>query len=86
MRGMSESHKHPSAAFWATVVVVLMLVAYPLSLGPAIWLRTRPGSPTWVRSAYWKIYAPIVWIYEHGPEPIKESIDWYGEFWVNNDE
>ena len=27
--------KKPGVAFWATVVVVVVLVAYPLSFGPA---------------------------------------------------
>jgi hypothetical protein len=31
---MSEPKKEPRVAFWATVVVVVALVAYPLSLIP----------------------------------------------------
>jgi hypothetical protein len=30
--------KKPGVAFWATVVVVVVLMAYPLSFGPACWL------------------------------------------------
>ncbi len=33
---MTPSRKQPGMAFWATVVVVAMLVAYPLSMGPAL--------------------------------------------------
>ena len=33
--------KKPGAAFWATVVVVALLVAYPLSFGPACWAVRR---------------------------------------------
>jgi len=32
---MSESRKKPGVAFWATVVVVVVLVGYPLNFGPA---------------------------------------------------
>jgi hypothetical protein len=30
--------KKPGVAFWATVVVVVVLLAYPLSFGPACWM------------------------------------------------
>ena len=33
--------KKPGVAFWATVVVVVALVAYPLSFGPACWTWDR---------------------------------------------
>jgi hypothetical protein len=40
------SPKKPSVAFWATVVVVVVLAAYPLSFGPACWLtRQQVGFP-----------------------------------------
>jgi hypothetical protein len=35
------SRKKPGLAFWATVVVVVVLVAYPLSFGPACWITSR---------------------------------------------
>jgi hypothetical protein len=34
---MSVNRKQPGVAFWATVVAVLVL-AYPISFGPACWL------------------------------------------------
>jgi hypothetical protein len=46
---MTTSRKKPGVAFWATVVVVVVLVAYPLSFGPACWLAARgkiPFAPT----------------------------------------
>jgi len=33
--------KKPGAAFWATAGLVVALVAYPLSFGPACWLADR---------------------------------------------
>jgi hypothetical protein len=38
---MTPSRKKPGVAFWATVVVAVALVAYPLSFGPACWLVER---------------------------------------------
>jgi len=50
-------HKHPTAAFWITVALVVVLVGYPLSFGAACWLtRARDGillGPA--------IYLPLGW-------------------------
>jgi hypothetical protein len=54
------SRKPPSAAFWATVVVVVALVAYPLSWG--IWLRCMPVAVLNENGAAlvaWGFYSPL---------------------------
>jgi hypothetical protein len=51
-------HKKPGMAFWATVVVVVVL-AYPLSFGPACWLCEKGVLPQ--RTA-WTIFRPITWL------------------------
>ena len=38
---MNDSRKKPGVAFWATMVVVVALVVYPLSFGPACALCDR---------------------------------------------
>jgi hypothetical protein len=37
--------KKPGVAFWATAVVVAVLVGYPLSFGPACWITSRQDKP-----------------------------------------
>src|SRR5262245_702049 len=37
----ASGSKKPGLAFWATAVVVVGLVAYPLSFGPASWISSR---------------------------------------------
>jgi hypothetical protein len=51
------NRKHPSAGFWITVALVAVLVAYPLSVGPACWIATRidGGENAWNIA-----YRPIV--------------------------
>ncbi len=52
--------KKTGVAFWATVVVIVVLVAYPLSVGPAFWIVSRTSNkliPT-LPQAYW----PIGWL------------------------
>jgi hypothetical protein len=34
---MPDDRKQPGVAFWATVALVVVLVGYPLSFGPACW-------------------------------------------------
>jgi hypothetical protein len=53
----SSNRKHPSAAFWATVVVVVALVAYPLSYGP--WIGYREYAPQWMLDNTHAAFSPI---------------------------
>ena len=71
--------KRPSAALWATVALVIVLVGYPLSWGPACWLTgygERRGI-TWTEDAYLTIYAPLLWIDERSPKWVRDATYWY---------
>lgn len=62
-------------AFWATVTLVVALVGYPLSFGPAMWAMNRSTvSPRAVAMAY----RPVLWLWAHGPDVVADSIIWYG--------
>jgi hypothetical protein len=51
------SRKKPGVAFWATVVVVTLLV-YPLSVGPSCWISSRWGR--WGNgTVVSKVYEPL---------------------------
>ena len=53
------SPRHPSAAFWITVALFAVLVAYPLSFGPACWITSRTGfGSRFLPNAY----RPILWL------------------------
>jgi uncharacterized membrane protein YhaH (DUF805 family) len=63
--------KKPGVAFWATVVLVA-LVAYVASFGPAVWLVARRHlDKKTAERAYW----PILCAFPYFPR-----IRWYGEF------
>jgi hypothetical protein len=67
-------HKKPGMAFWTTVVVVVALVAYPLSFGPACWLASRCNLPgDWL----FVVYAPMIWPLNNGPDFLFDAISWY---------
>ena len=54
--------KKPGVAFSATVVVVLALVVYPLSFGPACWVTSRLNTGATLIP---RIYKPITWGLSH---------------------
>jgi hypothetical protein len=62
-------------AFWATVVVVVVLVAYPLSFGPACWISSRANVGAGAVTA---IYRPITSAMWHNAG-IAKTMNWYSE-------
>ena len=78
---MTSDSKKPGVAFWATVVVVL-LVGYPLSLGPACWITSRAKvGGGWVNIPY----RPIIRLWEVGPEPVGDFVLWYSGIGATDD-
>jgi hypothetical protein len=76
--------KKPGVAFWATVVaVVVVLVLYPLSWGPALWLQ---GSGYWPERLIWvdHVYDPLRLLLEHSPEPVDDAATHYLLWWATS--
>ncbi len=73
---MTPSRKKPGVAFWATVVVVVGLVAYPLSFGPACWLVSKE-TPEDVGRALWTAYAPLVRCALFQRHPAAKALLWW---------
>jgi hypothetical protein len=73
--------KKPGAAFWATVVLVAVLVGYPLSYGPFVWLDDRVSMPAWLHDFADWIYDPLVWFCITHPVPFGRVFDWYANLW-----
>ena len=72
---MTSDRKKPGVAFWATVVVVVMLVGYPVSFGPACWM-TKRDPMTFNRKAP-LVYWPIGWACVSGPRQVRKAFSWY---------
>ena len=78
---MSGDRKKSGVAFWATVLLVGVLV-YVASFGPAIWVIDHDDLPAaWAVDAFEIVYRPILWLEDNGPTPISNAIDWYLELW-----
>jgi len=75
---MTSPRKQPSGAFWTTVALVAVLVAYPLSFGPACWVCSRTNSGGAIVSA---VYRPLSWgmVQSNG---IFSALDWYSGLWA----
>ena len=79
---MTSSRKKPGAAFWATVVMVVALVAYPLSFGPACWLVSRPLTSGFgfdgrgrIPIVYWPICAGA----RNSSGTLAQAVNWYAK-------
>jgi hypothetical protein len=59
------SRKKPGVAFWAIVGAVVLLLAYPLSFGPACWIASRQQPSGEDVSA---AYRPILWFWASYPK------------------
>jgi hypothetical protein len=56
-------------------------VLYALSIGPAAYVASRNLIPDEIVNGLEKFYAPIFWIVDEGPEPIRGAATWYLELW-----
>jgi hypothetical protein len=78
---MTTDPKKPGVAFWATVVVVVALVAYPLSYGPAYWLADNV-LPRWAYHKVEAFYLPLTIVMVQ-TEPTTNLLNWYLLLFVN---
>ena len=62
---------------WATVVLVGLALAYPLSWGPAAWLCSLIGDPEWATETYWFVYDPLFDLTARCPKAIRQAAYWY---------
>ena len=77
-----SDRKKPGVAFWAAVALVAVLIGYPLSFGPAIWLTGRGFfRESTIESFYW----PVLWSTAHA-ESLENAVDWWGSLWVPDGE
>jgi len=72
--------KKPGWAFWTTVVLAVVL-AYPLSFGPACWLAHQTFAPQ-LRQMVNAHYA-VVWpkFRRNAPKPMVRAATWYLDLW-----
>ena len=67
--------KKPGVAFWSTMVVVVVLLAYPLSFGPACWITARTGIGVYTLQ---RVYRPILYAMSRS-RSVANLCRWYAE-------
>jgi len=67
---MRSNCRKPGVAFWATVVVIVALVGYPLSFIPACWVSSRLQPSGTCLSA---VYRPMILAWKNSP-PYAEDL------------
>jgi hypothetical protein len=77
--GMNE--RKPGVVL-STVVALVFLAAYPLSLAPAVWLTHRGHIK---HSTAARIYRPVLLLSRYGPHQIWEMTDWCGSLFLPPD-
>jgi hypothetical protein len=68
------SRKKPGVAFWATVVLVVLLVVYPLSFGPACWISSRIKAHEKFVDGF---YQPVLRLASSSPAWLRRGALWY---------
>jgi len=85
---MSERRKS-SWIVWASVVLLAALIAYPLSLGPMVFvlvkLRQVLSEPAFeiVNDSATLFYSPLAEGLQMLPDPGPDLYQWYGAWWAN---
>ena len=78
-----SDRKKPGVAFWATVVVVVMLAGYPLSFGPACWITSRLDRGADLVPV---LYRPVTWAMTPDSEtPVNRVSTWYAKIGAPDD-
>ena len=72
-------NRHPGIVTWAILGLVALLLAIPVTFGPAVWLQARYK---FKRTRVEKIYGPVLWAAVYGPEPVTATIHWWGDLGV----
>ncbi len=68
--------KKPGVAFWATVMVGVVLVGYPLSFGPACWIATRTHTDD--AKLFAVVYGPMWWAIRREAPVVGDILAMYG--------
>jgi hypothetical protein len=73
---MSRREK-PGVGFWIVATLATLLIIYPLSIGPYLWLSDRA---LWAVRIFDPVYDPLRWIM-HSTAVTDKVINTYCSFW-----
>jgi hypothetical protein len=73
---MTSPRKHPSAPFWATVVVAAGLVGYVAGFGPVLAFYRTGIKSDWI-DPLMRVYRPMLTVKHRAPEPVRTALEGY---------
>ena len=73
--------KKPGVAFWTTVALVVVLIIYPLSIGPVLWLDNNELIPGFAKRPLKHLYSPLLWVVLNY-ETAAQIYGWYVSLWL----
>ncbi len=76
-----DQKKKPTAGLWITIALIVVLVGYPLSIGPALYVATRRPNPEAAIEIVWPVYRPLGALAEHFPR-LRDLMHSYVSHWV----
>lgn len=79
---MTPSCKKLGATFWATVVMMTVILLYPLSQGPVLWLYIVRGEPLMIAKVL-RAYRPIYVFADFFPKRASEQYSKYCSWWID---
>src|SRR5215813_12587076 len=77
---LMERNSRTTAGFWATVVVVSLLLLYPLSFGPACWINRWTGMG---KRAMAIVYRPVSGLLDPW-STVGGMLNWYARLGVED--
>jgi hypothetical protein len=69
-------------ARWTGLALIVVLVLYPLSSGPATWIVVKAGTPSWLMKPLGWLYAPIHAGVDHGPDWLQVAFSDWHVWWI----
>lgn len=78
----TEDKPRRSTSTWWIVAVIVLLVAYPLSIGPVMWLDRHGYVAEPAIDLLMYFYVPLQIVYEYGPEPLQDLLGGYTDLWT----
>ena len=77
---MSTPRTTPGPGFWAAIAAIVVL-GYPVALGPACWLSSRCGGKVVVTKVYRPLTASVEYV---DVDALDKSLHWYSELFAVN--
>jgi hypothetical protein len=74
-------NKRPGVTFWGAVTMVVLLVLYPLSIGPVIWLVDRGMLSERFAAPVAIVYFPLEWAVGSS-SAAAQMYAWYASLWM----